>query len=101
MAGARRDLNRELELTPRRCELGDRFRSAGIDSGCGGRATCWHELRKRSGAGSIVNRANCLASCVPCNHYVENHEDEARAAGLVLRPGDEDWEDMSVRRDRE
>lgn len=93
-------MNRELEITPRRCEAGLRFRAAGIDSGCTGRATSWHELRKRSSAGSIVDRENTLPVCPSCNGYIEDHPDEAREAGLVTRSGDDAWDRTSVRNDR-
>lgn len=96
----RRDLNRELDITARRCELGERFRLRGIDTGCTGRATCLHERRKRSDAGSIINRANVLPACYVCNGYVESYPILAHELGLVLRPGDWEWEAMSVRNDR-
>jgi hypothetical protein len=97
--GARGELNRELTRIPRRCELGLRFWAADIDSTCSGRATCWHERRKRSAGGSIVNPANILAACAICNSFVEDHPGAARDLGLVLREGDDDWEAMSARHD--
>lgn len=99
MRGPRADLNRALEITPRRCDLGWRFSARNIDSGCTGRATCWHELRKRSAGGSLVNPANVLPACGPCNRFVEAEPLIARELGLVTRPGDAGWDEMSARRD--
>ncbi len=95
----RRALTRELEDTPRPCAAGPALAAEGI-TGCTGRAQHWHERRKRSSAGSILNRANLVASCDVCNSLIEDHPLEARRAGLVAREGDPDWESLGRRHDR-
>lgn len=87
---ARSALNLQLEVDPRACQLGPGFARHGLHL-CAGRATCWHELRKRSSQGSILNPANLMASCVPCNDLVECEPDVARSLGYVLREGDPTW----------
>lgn len=96
--GPRRKLNKELEDSPRACQLGPLWRAASIRLGrpeldrCTGRATCWHERRKRSSTGSILKRENLMASCSSCNGLVEDEADVARDLELVCREGDEDWD---------
>lgn len=96
--GARAALNQELVISPRLCELGAEFRSAGFDV-CTGRAVCWHEKRKRSSAGSIVDRGNLMASCGPCNDLVEREPAVAHRLGFVVRAGEPGWDEASVRND--
>lgn len=93
--GARGALNRELEESPRACEVCPRLEAAGVLVRCGGRATAWHELRKRSANGSIVNRANVTPTCTFGNEAVETFPIQARQAGLVVREGDPQWEALS------
>lgn len=94
MRGARGDLNRQLEVDIVACELGRRIgqvvwdHQRGVYRGCGGRATCWHELRKRSQGGSITDRSNLMASCARCNQWVEEYPRLAHLAGLVRRRSD-------------
>jgi hypothetical protein len=59
-----------------------------FDENCTGRATCLHEKRKRSQGGSLLDRANLMASCAYCNSAVEDHPIEAHERGFVIRRGD-------------
>lgn len=99
-AGARRALNQDLIDRPRPCEAGPALRAQGVDV-CTGRATCWHERRKRSSAGSTVNQENLVASCSRCNGAIEDEPAAARRAGLVAREGDPGWESLGRRADRQ
>jgi hypothetical protein len=83
-------LNQELVIAPRACQLRGPH--------CTGRATCWHERRKRSSNGSILNRLNLLAACAPCNGDVEDDPEWGRQ--FTLRPGDAEWEACSAAYDR-
>jgi len=94
----RRALNAQLVASPRPCALGPGFAAHGFDV-CTGRATCWHELRKRSSAGSTVNPANLKAACLRCNDLVEIEPALARQLGFVMREGDTAWDAMSRRHD--
>lgn len=90
--GTRAGLNAALKDTVTPCAV--RF------DGCTGRATSWHERRKRSAGGSIVDPANLVAACIHCNDAIEDHPTQARAAGWVAREGDPDWDALSKRHDR-
>lgn len=85
---------------------GHRAEAARIFQACGNRraepphADALHELRKRSSAGSILNKDNCIPACTSGNHAVEKWPIQARAAGLVIREGDPEWDALSVRNDR-
>lgn len=69
------------------------------------RRHCWrriegiHERRKRSSGGSVTNPVNLMASCNACNLLVENEPTLAHEAGLVVRPGDDDWDLCGADRD--
>ena len=54
-------------------------------------------LRKRSSAGALANPANVVPVCHACNMAIEDHPAAARAAGLVVREGDPEWEALSAR----
>lgn len=64
-------------------------RVAGDYADCQLRAIGLHEIRKRSQGGSMLDRANLVRACSPCNSWVEDHPDLAYAAGLVARAGDD------------
>lgn len=61
---------------------------------CGGWAIGLHEIRKRSAGGSILNPANVVRTCSPCNSWVEDHPLLARQAGLVVRAGDDGFDEL-------
>lgn len=76
---------RELRAFNKACPpVGDRFipRQARISPECTGRATDRHHVKKQSQCGPDT-RDNILYTCNPCNLWIEDHPDEARAAGLV------------------
>lgn len=62
--------------------LADRPRCELQFPGCWGEATCVDEIKQRSRGGSIVDPANTVPSCGPCNTYKEDHPGEAEARGL-------------------
>ena len=64
---------------------------------CGGRATELHHRRKRSSSGAIAHPDNVVPSCHDGNMSVEDQPTIARAAGMVLREGDDDWERLCAR----
>lgn len=55
-----------------------------------------HERRKRSAGGSLTNRQNLIPACNSCNQWVENYPLEARLIGLVVRAGDDEWEELAA-----
>lgn len=69
------------------CELGPRIAQVDMAGArdCRGRASTLHELRKRSQGGSIVDPANVLPACAPCNGWVEDNPRLAAMVGLVIR----------------
>lgn len=50
---------------------------------CTGRATCVHHSAGRIGD-KYLNKTYWMASCQPCNSWVEVNDKEARARGLKL-----------------
>lgn len=86
----------------RRCQVGPAI--AVVDPswrGCLVWSTELHHLRKLSSAGVRVSDANTLASCNPCNAgWVEDNPVLAHRAGLVVRPGDPEWDALGVRVNR-
>lgn len=82
------------------CELGPIIMKETHWMGCAGRASTYHEKRKRSAGGSIINRENIMASCHNCNMYVEQFPEVSHHIGLVLREGDAAFEEMGRRNDR-
>lgn len=84
----------------RKCEVCPLLAAQGVSTRCAGRIEGLHELRKSSAAGSRLNPANTVPSCNNGNGLVELFPVEAHAAGLVLREGDEGWDEMSSRFDR-
>lgn len=61
--------------------------------GCTGRMSGLHHIAKRSQwRGGLLVRANVLRACNPGNRWVEDHPELAHRAGLVVRPGDAEWQ---------
>lgn len=82
-----------------RCEVGRKILS--VDSsyrGCLGRADGLHHLRKRSAQGALIDPSNTRRCCSPCNLWVEMEPERAHKAGLVVREGDPDWDQLGARR---
>lgn len=76
-----------------RCEVGRKILSVDCKyRGCTRRATGLHHLRKKSSQGALMEPDNVLRSCDPCNGWVEDHDERARKAGLVVRSGDPEWD---------
>lgn len=63
---------------------------------CRGVVEGLHERRKRSSQGSLTNRQNLIPSCNACNRWVEENPLLARRIGLVVRPGDPEWEELAA-----
>jgi len=86
----------------RRCEVGPILAAAGIPNpNCTGEIEGLHERRKRSSGGSLINLKNLVPSCNSCNGRIED-EPEMRilcGAALVLREGDEEWDEVGARQD--
>lgn len=86
------------------CLIGPLFVDRGIyDHACSGRVEGLHERRKRSAGGSLVNSRNLIPACNFCNGWVEDNPAVARdwfGCLLVVREGDEEWEELGVRADR-
>lgn len=91
----------ELVEAGARCEIGPVLIKTGLSGGtnCRGRIEGLHELRKRSAGGSLVNPDNLVPACNPCNTWVEDNPDDAHVLGLVLRDGDEGYEELGARHD--
>ena len=85
----------------RRCEIGPVLAHHGLDGGrsCIGRIEGLHELRKRSAGGSLINPANLMPACNPCNGWVEDYPEESHILGFVVREGDEGYEELGKRND--
>lgn len=67
------------------CEVGPLI--ARVDPrwrGCTRRMGGLHHLRKRSAGGGLMDRANVLRSCNPCNGWVEDNPALAKQAGLTI-----------------
>lgn len=64
---------------------------------CGRRSTEMHHRRKRSSAGALAHPDNAVPSCHDGNMAVEDHPLVARAARMVLREGDPEWDEFSAR----
>lgn len=79
---------------------GRRREARAVQDACKGTAEHWHERRKAGAAGSKINPENLLPACDNCNGAVEDYPNEAHAAGLVVRPGDPEWDQLSKRNDR-
>lgn len=83
----------------RACVPFDQDQARAIDEGirdCNGRQQGLHELRKRSAGGSLDNPSNLLGACIPCNGWVERWPDLAHRLGLVVRPGDPEWDELDA-----
>lgn len=96
---------------PRHCEIEVILRTAPIRFyeqlvrswmlPCGG-PLAWHERRKRSAGGSILNPDNLVGACNRHNEWVEDNPGLARQLGgtrLVVREGDPEYEALSKRWD--
>jgi hypothetical protein len=68
---------------------------------CQGEASGLHERRKRSSMGSLTNPENLVPACNVGNEWVENYPELAHRLGLVVRPGDEEWEALGANRREE
>lgn len=79
------------------CEVGPALkRVCDAYDDCTGRAQTLHERRKRSAGGSVLKLANVMPSCFICNDAVENIPmiHFAQAAGVVVREGDPEWDEL-------
>lgn len=83
-------------LIPGPCEAGPKLQTVNVYD-CTHHATELHHLRKRSAAGALANPANVVPVCHACNMAIEDYPVAARAAGLVVREGDPEWEALSAR----
>jgi hypothetical protein len=108
---ARQKADRRKLMTPARCEVGpvflfascdDRWEIAdrkvmdGIVAACNHRTAGKHERRKRSSQGSLTHPENLMDCCSPCNSAIEDHPRIARMLGLVVRPGDPEWDELGA-----
>lgn len=62
-----------------------------------------HERRKRSAGGSLINPLNLIPACNWSNGFIEDNPKLIRdlfGQVLVVREGDEDWEQLGSRNDR-
>lgn len=62
-----------------------------------------HERRKRSSGGSLINPLNLIPACNWSNGFIEDNPKLIRdlfGQVLVVREGDEDWEQLGSRNDR-
>ena len=114
MAGTRAPAVRSAIEARRPCEVGVVLRSARlmrVGSTCLGRPSedgpnegwGFHERRKRSSAGSLINPRNLLWACPRCNGFVEAEPALMRAhfgTALVVREGDQEWDGLGKRADR-
>jgi hypothetical protein len=85
------------ELLPGPCEVCPALQAQGVQVQCEGTAHELHHLRKRSSSGALAERTNVRRSCWTGNQAVERWPTEARAARLVVREGDPEWDSLSSR----
>lgn len=78
------------------CAAGALLTERGI-AVCTYEATELHHLRKRSSSGALCHPLNVKPVCSACNLAIEDHPDEAEAAGLVIREGHPMWDALSSR----
>lgn len=91
----------ELDRSSRgRCSVGPLIASVDRRHRCLGRHEAPHHLRKTGQGGSKINPANMVACCNPCNGWIEDEPELARALGLVIREGDPSWEALGRRADK-
>jgi hypothetical protein len=57
------------------------------DDRCRGQADALHEILPRGRGGSIVDEANCVPACNPCNEAVSSNPAEAEKRGLLRKSG--------------
>lgn len=81
------------------CDLGPAIELVDATHRCAGEAIGLHERRKRSSYGSLLDRRNLRRCCAPCNSWVEDHPNPAHLLGLVVRPGDREWDELARTRD--
>lgn len=87
-------------LLPAPCGAGLALAKLGLGF-CTREATELHHRRKRSSAGALAHPGNVIPVCHSCNMAIEDYPAEARAAGLVVREGDPEWDRLSARAWRE
>jgi len=82
-----------------RCEVGDLLIKYGLHGArnCRGKVEGMHERRKRSAGGSLTNPANLVPACNVCNGWVEDNPDDAYILGLVVRQGDDEFDQLGAR----
>jgi hypothetical protein len=104
-----REMRQRRALMPSypRCEIGPVLVRSGFldyaDAGvvaeavkrCAGRSHGCHERRKRSSGGALSG-PNIMGACNYCNGFVEDEPRIARLLGLVVRPGDSEWEKLGA-----
>jgi hypothetical protein len=88
------------------CEIGPVFAEAGLfNPDCSGQIQGMHERRKSGQGGSRVNQFNLIPACNSCNGLVETIGNtllrERTGDALVVIEGDEEWERLGVRGDRD
>jgi hypothetical protein len=84
-----------------KCELGPVLKLAGVPEAksCRKKVEGIHERRKRSSGGSLTNPQNLMGACNICNEIVERNKELSRSLGLVVRPGDPEWDSLGGRSD--
>lgn len=88
----------------RSCEVCPVLHAAGIFVRCTGTIEGLHERRKSSGGGSRSNPVNLIPACNLGNGFLEDNPAQVREATgtrLVLREGDEGWDELGARAWRE
>jgi hypothetical protein len=86
--GGRRDVVAALLASRPRCEAGPRIAAAGLPSPCTGLSVDVHEVKTRGRGGSILDPANLLAVCRRCHDWIDVHQDESHALGLLAHSWD-------------
>ena len=88
------------------CEIGPVLAFASLDlddarivadavARCARRSHGCHERRKRSAGGALTG-PNIMGACNQCNGFVEDHPRLAHLLGLVVRPGDPEWDSLAA-----
>lgn len=75
----------------------DKVRVSLADIDCFDAPSGIHERRKRSSGGSLTMLVNLMPACSFHNQWVEREPEIARRLGLVVRPGDVDWDLCGVK----
>ncbi len=102
MKNERIPLIKAMISSGRKCEISPLLVSAGVDEArwCRGKIEGLHELRKRSSGGSLSNTDNLIPACNLCNGLVESFPKEAHSVGLVVRPGDPNYDCLGAKHDQ-